>query len=331
MLGKHQGLAPMVLALALTAVSVTAEAQAPAKVSRVGLLDVLAPSPSRQVLWDSFHRRLRELGYREGENVVFEFRSAHGRTEKLGGAAAELAALKVEVIVAASTPGAQAARRAAPSIPIVMTNSSDPVGTGLISSLSQPGGNVTGLTTLSNELSVKRIELLKELVPGLSRIGVLADATNPASAIAVRETQSAARPLGMNILVFEARTAEGIDDAFEAMAKERMQALIVLPGPLLFSAHKQLVARAARHRLPVVHSQREYVDAGGLASYGVNLSDNFARAALFVDKILRGARPADLPVEQPTKFELLVNLRAAKTLGLTVPSSLLLRADSVIR
>jgi putative ABC transport system substrate-binding protein len=308
-----------------------AAAQSPVKVSRVGLLDVVAPSASRQVLWDGFHRRLRELGYREGENVVFEYRSAHGTTDRLAGAAAELAALKVDVIVAASTPGAQAARRAAPSTPIVMTNTSDPVGTGLVSSLAQPGGNVTGLTTLSNELSVKRVELLKELIPGLSRVGVLADATNPAAAIAVRETQGAARPLGMDILLFEARTAEGIDQAFDAMTKQRVQALIVFPGPLLFGAQKQLVALAARHRLPVVHSQREYVDAGGLASYGVSLADNFARAALFVDKILRGARPADLPVEQPTKFEFLVNLRAAKALGLTVPPSLLLRADSVIR
>jgi len=331
-LGKRCRLVPLLaFVFATVAICVPTGAQAPAKVSRVGLLDVVAPSASRQVLWDSFHRRLRELGYREGENVVFEFRSAHGRTEKLGGVAGELAALKMEVIVAASTPGAQAARRAAPSIPIVMTNTSDPVGTGLVSSLAQPGGNVTGLTTLSNELSVKRLELLKELIPGLSRVGVLADATNPAAAIAVRETRGASRPLGLKILLFEARTAEDIDQAFDAMAKERTQALIVFPGPLLFGAQKQLVQLAAKHRVPVVHSQREYVDAGGLASYGVSLADNFARAALFVDKILRGAKPADLPVEQPTKFEFVVNLRAANALDVTVPPSLLLRADSVVR
>ena len=332
MLGRrHWRALPVVLALASIAVSVPTEAQAPTKASRVGLLDVVAPNASRQLLWDSFRRRMRELGYREGENVVFESRSAHGQTEKLGVVAAELAALKVEVIVAASTPGAQAARRAAPSIPVVMTNTSDPVGTGLVSSLAHPGGNVTGLTTLSNELSVKRLELLKELIPALSRVGVLADATNPAAAIAVRETQSAAHPLGMKILVFEARTPDGIDHAFTAMLKERMQAMIVFPGPLLFSEQERLVAFAARHRLPAVYAQREYVDAGGLASYGVSLSDNFARAALFVDKILRGVKPADLPVEQPTKFEFVVNLRAAKALGLTVTPSLLLRADSVIQ
>ncbi|HEU4350840.1 MAG TPA: ABC transporter substrate-binding protein [Burkholderiales bacterium] len=319
------------LTFAAIAVSVPAEAEAPAKLSRVGLLDVVAPNDSRRMLWESFRRRLRELGYREGEHVVFEFRSAHGRTEKLGAAAAELAALKVDVIVAASTPGVLAARRSAPSIPIVMTNTSDPVGTGLVASLAHPGGNVTGLTTLSNELSVKRLELLRELIPDLSRVGVLADATNPAAAIAVRDTQGAAGPLRMQILSFEVRSRADIDGAFTAAIKEQTQALIVFPGPLLFGEMKPLVALAARHGLPVMYAQREYVDAGGLAAYGASLSDNFARAAVFVDKILRGVKPADLPVEQPTRFEFVINLRAAKTLGLTVTPSLLLRADSVIR
>jgi putative ABC transport system substrate-binding protein len=316
------------IALSTLAMAVGAAAQPRAKLSRIGLLDAVPPSSSRQLLWDAFRHQLRELGYKEGEHVVFELRSASGQTDKLAAAAAELAALKVDVIVAPSTAAVLAARRATTTIPIVMTNTADPVGTGLVGSLAHPGGNVTGLTTLSTELGVKRLELLRELVPALSRVAVLWQPVNPP--VALHDTQAAARSLGVQVVVFEARAPEDIGRAVFAAIKERAQALLVLPGPLVFAERRNLAELAAEHRLPAVYSQREYVDAGGLAAYGSSLSEHFARAAHFVDKILKGAKPADLPVEQPTKFELVVNLRAAKTLGLTIAPPLLLRADKII-
>jgi putative ABC transport system substrate-binding protein len=314
----------------LLAAPLAAEGQAAGNRSRIGLLDVIAPSPSRQVLWDAFRQRLRELGYREGEQVDFEFRSAHGQPDSLAGLADALVRLRVDVIVAASTPAVLAAKRATTTIPIVMTNTADPVGTGLVGNLAHPDGNVTGLSTLSAELSAKRLELLREIVPAASRVAVLWDDTNPAFASAVRETQAAARSFGMPLSVFTARRADEIDRAFAAMVSERTRALIVVPGNVFLPERKRLVEAAARHRLPAAYAQSEYVDVGGLMAYGSNLSDLFARAASFVDRILKGAKPAQLPIEQPRKFELVINLKTAKVLGLTIPRSLLQRADQVI-
>jgi putative ABC transport system substrate-binding protein len=303
------------------------EAQPRAKLARIGLLDGVSPTPSRQVLWDALRQRLQTLGYKEGEQIVFEFRSAHGQADRLAARAAELAALKVDVIVAAGTPAALAAKRATSTIPIVMANTADPVGMGLVASLAHPAGNVTGLTTLSAQLGVKRLELLREIVPGVSRVALLWDPVNPA---AVRPTQDAARSLGIEIVLVEARTPDEIGRAFAAAMKQRAQALLVLPGPLIFAERMTVVDLAAKHRLPAVYAQREYVDAGGLAAYGSSLTEHFARAAHFVDRILKGAKPADLPIEQPTKFELVLNMRAAKALGLTLGPTLLLRADQVV-
>ena len=314
----------------LLAAPVAAEAQSGGKPTRIGLLDIIAPSPSRESQWDAFRQRLRELGYREGEQVAFDFRSAHGRPDNLPGLADELTRLRVDVIVAASTPAAVAAKSATTTIPIVMTNTGDPVGTGLVASLAHPGGNLTGLTTLSAELSAKRLELLREIVPAASRVGVLWDDTNPAFASAVRDTQAAAPSFGLQVFVFTARRPDEIDHAFAAMGKQRIRALIVVPGPVFLPERRRLVEAAARHRVPAAYAQREYVDAGGLMAYGANLSDLFARAASLVAKILKGAKPADLPIEQPTKFELVINLKTAKALGLTIPPSLLQRADQVI-
>jgi putative tryptophan/tyrosine transport system substrate-binding protein len=238
--------------------------------------------------------------------------------------------LRVDVIVASSSSAVLAAKRATKTIPIVMTNTADPVGTGLVASLAHPGGNVTGLTTLSAELSAKRLELLREVVPKAGRIAVLWDAANPAVSGAVRATESAGRSLGVQIFISSAGRADEIESVFSGMVRERVQGVVAMPGPIFLVERRHLSEIALKYRLPVVFPQREYVESGGLMAYGSSLSDLFARAAQFVDRIVKGARSADLPVEQPTKFELIINLKTAKALGLTIPQSLLLRADQVI-
>jgi putative ABC transport system substrate-binding protein len=309
---------------------VAASAQPPAKAARIGILESVALEPSRQRLWDGFRQRLRELGYREGEHVAIEMRSTSGDPEQFPALATQLVRLNVAVIVAVSTPGAIAAKRATATIPIVMTNAGDPVGSGLVASLAHPGGNVTGLTTLTAELTAKRFELLRHIVPTVSRVAVLWEAVNPAFAGAVRDLEATARSFNVQTVTFPARSVDEVDRAFAAIAGQRLDGLIVIPGALFIANRKRVTDLALRHRIPAVYAQREFVESGGLAAYGSSLDDLFARAADFVVKILKGARPADLPVEQPTKFELAVNLKTAKALGLTIPTAVLARADVAI-
>ena len=309
-----------------------AEAQRPTKVYRIGILGNAPPTtPAVARLYEAFAEGLRERGYMEGENLVIERRWAEGRFDRLPDLAAELVRLKVEVIVAGPTPPAVAAKNATGTIPIVMWGVGDPVGQGLVASLARPGGNVTGLSfSVGWETFGKGLELLKETVPKVRRVAVLSNPANASHALAIENVKVAARSLGVQLQLLEARGPEEFEGAFAAMAKERVAALLVPTDPVFFLHRARLAELAAKNRLPSVHSLREYVEAGGLMSYGPSLLDLLRRAATFVDKILKGAKPADLPVEQPTKFELVINLKTAKALGLTIPQSLLLRTDQVI-
>jgi putative tryptophan/tyrosine transport system substrate-binding protein len=313
----------------LLAAPLAAEAQQPVKVARIGVLAPGSPTSSPQ-LREAFRQQLRELGYVEGQNIVIEYRWAEGRAERLPDLAAELVSLNVDVIVAGGTPGPLAAKHATGTIPIVMTAAGDPVGSGLVASLARPGGNVTGLSARSPDLSGKRLQLLKEVVPGVARVAVLWNAANPYAALVVRETEAAARSLGVQVQFLEVRGPDDFENALPAAIRGRAGALIVVEDPLTFLYLKRIAEFAAQNRLPATYGYREFAEAGGLMTVGPNLADLYRRAAIFVDKILKGAKPADLPIEQPTKFELVINLKTAKALGLTLPPSLLLRADQVI-
>lgn len=293
------------------------------RIPRVG---VLSPLPGRAFL-DPLRQELMELGYVEGRSIAFELRSADGRTDRLPQLAAELVRLKVDVIVTASPPGVRAAKQATTTIPIVI-GVDDAVEQGFVASLARPGGNVTGTSWLNTELSAKRLELLKEAFPAVSRVAVLREAVGGASS--VRATMVAARSLGVQLQVFELRDPGELESAFSAMAKDRAEALSVLQGPMIDSHQLRIVQLATRARLPAIFPDDVFVDAGGLMSYGPSLPDMYRRAAVYVDRILKGARAGDLPVEQPTRFRLAINLRSARALGLTVPQSLLIRADHVI-
>jgi len=313
--------------------TLAAEAQQAAKVARIGYLSLnRAGNPH---LHEAFRQGLRDLGYVEGRNVVIEYRDAEGKPERLPALAAELVALKVDVIVAAEgTPPALAATQATRTLPIVFTTVGDPVTSGLVTSLARPGGNVTGLSLLFPELVGKGLEHLKQAVPGVSRVAVLLQpgaVPERTYKDILKEADVAARALGVRLQVVEARGPADIDRAFSDMTRGRAGALTVLSTPMFASERRRLVDLAAKNRLPTVFSFRVYVDAGGLMSYGPNTVDLFRRAATYVDKILKGAKPADLPVEQPTKFELVINMKTAKALGLTIPQSLLGRADQVIQ
>jgi len=320
-----------VMAGGLLAAPLGAEAQQAAKVPRIGYLaGSLAGGPH---LPEAFRQGLRDLGYVEGRNVVIEYRDAEGKLERLPALAAELVALKVDVIVAPPTVAALAAKQATRTLPIVFASAADPVTSGLVTSLARPGGNVTGLSALTPELVGKRLELLTQAVPGVSRVAVL---WSP-GAIGERTEQDqlkgaevAARALGVRLQFVEARGPADVDRAFSDMTRARAGALAVLSTPMFFNERRRLVDLAAKNRLPAVYPWREGVDAGGLMAYGPNLADMYRRAATYVDKILKGAKPADLPVEQPTKFELVINLKTAKALGLTIPQSVLGRADHVV-
>jgi putative ABC transport system substrate-binding protein len=309
-----------------------AEAQQAAKVARIGYL-VPNPAADNPHLREAFLQGLRDLGYVEGRNLVIDYRYAEGRFERLPVLAAELVALKVDVIVAGPTPAALAAKHATRTIPIVFASGGDPVTDGLVTSLARPGGNVTGLSGLSPDLVGKWLEQLKRAVPGASRVaalwqpGAVGELTEKSM---LKGAERAARALRMRLQVVEARGPEDFDRAFSDMARARAGALTVLPSPMLFSERRRLVGLAAKHRVPAVYPLREYVDAGGLMSYGANAADLYRRAATYVDRILKGMKPADLPVEQPTKFELVINLKAAKALGLAIPQSVLAQADQVI-
>jgi len=315
----------------LLAAPLAAEAQQQAgKVYRIGLLMPVSPAAAASNI-EAFRQGLRERGYVEGQSIAIESRFADGKIEPLPDLAAELVRLKMDVIVTWGTPAAGATKRATQTIPIVMAAATDPVGTGLVASLSRPGGNVTGMSAGSSELSGKTLELLKEIAPKVSRVAVLWNPDNPAEAIKMNEVRAAARVLSIQLQVLAARDPNEFEPAFAAMTKGRAGALLV-QHELLFLTHRnRILDLVGKTRLPVMYERREYVDAGGLMSYGVNFRDNFRRAATYVDKILKGAKPADLPVEQPTHFEFVINLKTAKALGLTIPQSLLLRADEVIQ
>ena len=308
-----------------------AQAQQPKKIPRIGVLNPATPATVAHLI-EAFKQGLREHGYVEGQNVVLESRFGEAKSEEFPVLAAELVRLKVDVIVAFTNPMIEAAKQATQTIPIVTPNSSDPVGSGFAASLARPGGNITGLTTASPELNGKRLEILKETVAKLSRVAVLLSPNFPGGALDLKETEAAARSLGLRIQPLEVRDASDIDRAFGAITKERADALTMFPGhPVLFVNRKKIVELAANHRLPAMYSLNDFVDAGGLMFYGPNLLVGYRRAATYVDKILKGAKPADLPIEQPTKFELVVNLKAAKQIGLIIPPNVLARANKVIR
>jgi putative tryptophan/tyrosine transport system substrate-binding protein len=305
-----------------------AQAQPPGKQPTIGFLG--ATAPTAQMQWTAaFVQRLRELGWIEGRNVAIEYRWAEGRAERFAEIAAEFVRLKVDVILTHSTPAVLAAKQATSAIPIVFATASDPVGSGLVANLARPGGNVTGLSNQTGDLAAKRVELLREVVPRLSRLATLANMDNPAAVDEMRQAQAAARVLGLTVQTLEIRRAEDIARVFEGL-KRGADALYVAPDGLVNANRIRINTLALGAGVPTMHAFREYVESAGLMSYGPNLPDAFRRAAELVDKILRGAKPADIPVEQPTKFDLVINLTTAKALGLDVPPTLLARADEVI-
>lgn len=303
-------------------------AQQPAKPPTIGFLGPLTPSVQSE--WTAaFVQRMREHGWIDGRTIAIEYRWAEGRSERFAEIAAEFVRLPVNVIVTGGTAAVIAAKQATLVIPIVFGTAGDPVGTGLVASLARPGGNVTGFSNESADLPGKRLDLLRKVVPGLHRLAIMANVGGPIGVLEMREVQAAAGTLGLQVSTLELRRAEDIGPAFETL-KDRADALYVVTDPLVNSNRAEINALALGARLPTMHGLRGYVDAGGLMSYGANIPESFRRAGDYVDKILRGAKPADLPVEQPTKFDLVINLKTAKTLGLTVPEPLLARADAVI-
>jgi putative tryptophan/tyrosine transport system substrate-binding protein len=296
---------------------------------RIGMLE---PGPQSQSdpFVDAFRDGLRGLGYKEGQDILLEIRWAGGSNEPLVGLAVELVALKVDLLVAVSTPAALAAKRATSTIPIVFTAVGDPVGAGVVPSLARPGGNATGFSLLANELSAKRLEILREIAPNATPVAMLWNDTNPGMTLRAQESERAATTLGLTIQSYGVHDLVTFDPAFEAIVSAGGAAVLTLADPFTRLHRQRIVDFAAKRHLPAIYESREFVDAGGLISYGIDLSAMQRRAALYVDKILKGAKPAELPVEQPTTFELVINLKTAKTLGLTIPPSLLSRADDVI-
>jgi putative ABC transport system substrate-binding protein len=319
----------LLTALPLT-FSVSATAQQPTKVPRIGYL---TPNPlsAHSARYEAFRQGLRELGYVEGKNIVIEYRYAEGKQDRVPALAAELVRLKVDVIVTGGATATRAAKEATSTIPIVMTQDTDPVGTGFVASLARPAGNITGLSSLASELSGKRLELLKEVVPRLSRVAVFGSPTAPGNVQQRREIELAAGAFVVKIQHLDVRSPKDIETAFRAASKGRANAVLVAGGNVLTSQRAQIAELAIKNRLPAIYERREYVEAGGLMSYGVSIADLDRRAATYVDKILKGTKPADLPVEQPKKFEFIVNLKAAKQIGLTIPPNVLVRADRVIK
>jgi len=312
-----------------------AGAQPGARVARVGILWVAGASEISH-FHEAFRRGLGELGYVEGQTIAVEARYGEGRTERLPALVADLLRLKVDVIVAPSAQAVVAAKQATSTVPIVMSNVADPVGLGFVATLARPGGNITGLSNLAPELSGKSLELLKEALPRISRVAVLWNAANPAAELYRRETQAAARALGLQLHMLEVRVAGEFEKALADTLKQRADALLVLGAgdPLTFLHRKQIIDLGAKHRVPTMYGVTTpggHVEAGALMAYGPSTLDMFRRIAFFVDKILKGAKPGDIPIEQPTKFELLINLKTAKALGLTIPPSVLFRADEVIQ
>ena len=303
--------------------------QQPTKVPQIGYLSSDSPSTIAARI-EAFHQGLRELGYVEGKNIFVEWRFADGKADRLPALAAELVRLKVDLVVTTGPAATRAAKEATITIPIVMAQDSDPVGNGLVASLARPGRNITGLSSLAAEISGKRLELLKEIVPRLSRVVVLGSSITPGNAHALRETELAAKAFGVQLQYVDVLVSKDIAPAFRAAAKGRADALLVLTSLVLISQRPQLADLAVKSRLPAIYDRGEFVEDGGLLCYGTNFTDLSRRAATYVDRILKGAKPADLPVEQPTKFELVVNLKTANALGLTIPNSILVQATKVI-
>jgi putative tryptophan/tyrosine transport system substrate-binding protein len=324
---QHSVLCTALCAL-LFALSLSVHAQQTKKVPRIGYLSVGSPetTPAR---YEAFRQGLREVGYTEGKDILVEYRYAEEKLEQLPTYAAELVALKPDVIVSGGPTPTRAATQATKTIPIVMTFDSDPVGNGFVASLARPGGNVTGLSNVAPEISGKRVEILKEIIPKVSRVAVLGMSSNPGNALSLKQTELAARGLGLQTSFVDIRDSKDIEAAFQGANTARADAILVLNFPPLFS--RRILDGATNRRLPAIYFNSSFVDEGGLMSYGASLVDLDRRAAIYVDKILKGAKPADLPVEQPTKFELVINLKTAKQIGLTIPPSVLARADKVIR
>lgn len=319
----------LLVGVVVTARGIIAEAQQPTKLARLGYLIGASFIPVRS---DALRQGLRELGYVEGKTIVLEWRSAEGKLDRLPALAAELVRLNVDVIISAGPVATRPLKEASSTIPIVMTNEGDPVGTGFIVSLARPGGNITGLSTLAPELSGKRIELLKEIIPKLSRVAVFGTSTRSDNAQSLREVELGANALTVKLQYVDVLSPKDIESAFRAASKARADAvLMMLASAVAASYRAEIVKLAAKNRIPVMYRLREDVEAGGLMYYGVNIVDLDRRAATYVDKILKGANPADLPVEQPKTFEFIINLKAAKQIGLSIPQTLLLKADQVIK
>jgi len=319
----------VILTLSFILAPLDAEAQQAGKIYRIGMLETTSMALNAANL-DAFRQGLRELGYVEGRNFMIEYRSADGRRERFPELATELVRLKVDVILTRGTPAVMAAKNATGTIPVVMAASGDPLLSGVVASLARPGGNVTGLSAIVVEVTGKRLQLLREVVPGVSRIASLLDMGNPNNALQWKETEIAAPSLGVQPQLLDVRKPGDFGGAFDAAIRQRAGAMVVGIDALTQANHRPIIDLAAKHRLPAIYATREFVDAGGLVAYGVSYPHLYHRAASFVDKIVKGAKPADLPVEQPTTFELVINLKTAKALGLTIPQTLLLQADHVI-
>ena len=310
--------------------SFPSQAQQPTRIPRIGIL-VPPTAAFNSPREEAFRQRLRELGYVEGKNIVIEYRYAEGKLERLPDLAAELVRLKVDVIVTAAGPAISAAKKASPTIPIVFATAADPVGGGYVSSLARPGGNITGLSLMATDLNGKRLELLKEAFPKVARVAFLWVPSSTRGNLTLTEMEAVAKALGLKLQSLEVRSRDDFDSAFARAKREGAQALITTVNPLINTQQRQLLDFAAKNRLPAMYPASEFAEAGGLMSYGPNYTDSWRRAADYVDKILKGTNPADIPVEQPTKFEFLVNLKTAKQIDVTIPSNVLTRADRVIK
>jgi putative ABC transport system substrate-binding protein len=308
----------------------SASAQQPARMPRIGYLITSSPAAIAPRM-EAFQQGLRDLGYVEGKNILIERRYANGKSNQLRSLAAELVNLNVDIIVSSGPTATRPAKEATAKIPIVMTFDDDPIGSGFVASLARPGGNITGLSTVSPEISGKQLELLKEIVPRLARVVVIGTSNRQGTAQTLREMELAAGGFGLKLQYLDTQNVKNIEDNFEIASKGRAEAVLILQSPVFNSQRPQIAELALKRRLPAIYPRREFVEDGGLVSYGVSTFDLDRRAAIYVDKILKGAKPADLPVEQPTKFELVINLKTAKQIGLTIPPNVLARADRVIR
>ena len=318
------------LTTVLLTTAFSAEAQQPTKIPRIGFLSVTSLSTISARI-EALRQGLRELGYVEGKNIVIELRSAEGKLDRLPALAAELVRLKVNIIVTAGGQATRAAKEATSTIPIIMTNDADPVGSGFVASLSRPGGNITGLSTLAPELSGKRLELLREVIPKLARVAIVGTSTQPGHAQAIKELELAAEAFKVQIQYLDVLDSKDIETAFRGATKARADGVLTLTSPLLSSQRARLAELAVKNRIPAIYNDIQFVEAGGLICYGVSFLHLDRHAATYVERILKGAKPADLPVEQPTKFEFVINLKAAKQIGLTIPPNMLVRADKVIK